>query len=449
MQKTKRLLVFPDGVGIRNYLYSGVFEAGSAALVLWHNFSPETVAYLRESVSLAEETPMPHYRESFKERFLRELICHARLRYNARLEANAMILDSWPKRHKGFSKSVFYKAIECTSGFFSEYSRILKLETRYQKALRQNPFYFQIRQMLAALQPDSVFCSHQRGLKMAAIFAAASDLGIRTTTVIYSWDNLPKARLALRADRYEVWSGYMKSEIGKYYPEIDQKSVIVTGTPQFSFYSDSSYIIPKDEFYERYGLDASKKIICYSGDDVKTSPDDPKYLRDIAFALKQSGLESDYQILFRACPVDTTGRFDPVLAEFPQIIRAAPPLWSGSEQSWTDKFALREDVSLLVSTVFYSDMVFNIGSTMVFDFRMFNKPCVFINYDQAQKTDPDWSVLKIYKYQHFRSMPSDQSVVWLNNRAEIATKIANIKQYYNAEQTAAWLKKIASIAPVN
>lgn len=449
MQKTKRLLVFPDGVGIRNYLYSDVFDAESAALVLWHNFSPATVNYLRESVSLTGEYSMPVYRESFKERFLRELICHARLRYNAKLENNPVIMDSWPGRHSEWSKSIFYKGVALLSGFFSDYSRILKLEFRYQKALRQNPFYFQIKQMLADLQPDSVFCSHQRGLKMAAIFAAASDLGIPSTTVIYSWDNLPKARLALRADRYEVWSEYMKAEIAKYYPEIDQKRVIVTGTPQFSFYSDPGYIIPKDAFYERYGLDVTKKIICYSGDDVKTSPDDPKYLRDIALALKQSGLEGDYQILFRACPVDTSGRFDSVLAEFPGIIRAAPPLWSRSKQSWTDKFALRDDVSLLVSTVFYSEMVFNIGSTMVFDFRMFNKPCVFINYDQKQKTVPEWSVRNIYKYQHFRSMPSDQSVVWLNDPAEIATKIANIQQYYNAAQTAAWLNKIASIAPVN
>ena len=276
------------------------------------------------------------------------------------------------------------------------------------------------------MKPKVIFCSHQRALKAAPFFAAANDLGIKTTTVIYSWDNLPKARLALRADNYLVWSQYMKKEMEFYYPEIPTATIHVTGTPQFEFYDDPHNIIEKETFFKKYKLDHSKKIICFSGDDIKTSPDDPSYLKDIAEEITKADLQGKYQILLRRCPVDLSGRFDDVVKAYGDLIREAPPLWYyNSSKDWTSVYPTKKDVKLLVSTVFYSDVVVNVGSTMVFDFAMFNKPCVFINYDQENKKEKGWFVKKIYEFQHFRSVPSKASVIWLNNKEEIVKKVTN------------------------
>ncbi|HAT63269.1 MAG TPA: UDP-glycosyltransferase, partial [Flavobacteriaceae bacterium] len=56
--------------------------------------------------------------------------------------------------------------------------------------------------------------------------------------------------------------------------------------PQFEFYYDAKNIIQKKEFYNRYHLDENKKLICFSGDDIRTSPYDPEYLDHIASAIK-------------------------------------------------------------------------------------------------------------------------------------------------------------------
>ena len=61
---------------------------------------------------------------------------------------------------------------------------------------------------------------------------------------------------------------------------------------------------------------------------------------------------------------------------------------------------------------------------MAFDFAMFNKPCVYINYDQENKVNPNWSVKTIYKYQHFRSMPSKEAVLWWNKKEDLKNIIA-------------------------
>jgi hypothetical protein len=289
------------------------------------------------------------------------------------------------------------------------------------------------------VRPKVVFCSHQRGIKAGPVFAAAKDLGVATSTVIYSWDNLPKARLALRADSYLVWSDYMKKEMELYYPEIPAESIHITGTPQFEFYEDGQNIMDKALFFKKYKLDPAKKIICFSGDDSKTSPDDPSYLRDMAAELTKSNLTNGYQILLRRCPVDFSGRFDAVVKEFPNVIKEAPPLWYfNTANDWSLVYPSIEDIQLLVSTAFYADVVINVGSTMAFDFAMFNKPCIFINYDQENKKESDWSVKKIYRFQHFRSMPSNDAVIWLNHKSEIKDILCNAK--HNKDAMDLWKK---------
>lgn len=418
------MLLFPDGVGIRNYLYSEVFKDVQEELILFHNFDCETITAIKENVEIDADIVIPDYKETIKEKFLRELICLSRLYYNHSKVQNETLLTNWNWNQKTVSKKIFYKLIELVAPFFKKYSSILELEKKYQNAIRKNPFYIEVKNILKTAEPSILFCSHQRALKAATIFAAAKDLGIKTTTVIFSWDNLPKARLALRADNYLVWSDYMKKELQMYYPEIPSNSIHITGTPQFEFYQNKSNIIEKEIFYKKYDLDPDKKIICFSGDDTKTSPDDPVYLKDIAQEVIKANLHKEYQILLRRCPVDFSGRFDGVVNEYKDLIKEAAPLWYFSKsKEWNAVYPSMEDVKLLVSTAFYSDIVINVGSTMAFDFAMFNRPCIFINYDQKNKKVKDWSVKTIYQFQHFKGMLNQDAVIWLNNKEEISKKV--------------------------
>jgi hypothetical protein len=420
--KNKILLLFPDGVGIRNYLYSDVFDATKEDLVLFHNFDEATVAKISKITNISSSFKIPRYKETIIEKFLREIICLGRLKNNARITENKTILSSWKTNHKSVKNKVFYKLVTLFSCLFGNYKHILLAEKIYRKVIRKTSYYQEVRQIVTEIKPDLVFCSHQRGIQCATIFAAATDLNIKTKTVIYSWDNLPKARLALRADYYLVWSDYMKEEMKLYYPEINQNKVIVTGTPQFECYENKDNILPKEEFYRTYRLDTSKKIICFSGDDVLTSPDDPKYLNDLAEELIKNDLIEEYQILFRRCPVDVSDRYEKVVKKYPNIIKVAPPIWNFTPgSSWTTIYPLPEDVKLLVSTAFYCEVVVNLGSTMAFDFGMFQKPCIYINYDQTHKVNPIWSVNTIYQFQHFRSIADKKAVIWWTKKEQITT----------------------------
>ena len=443
MKEEKILLLFPDGVGIRNYLYSNVFKDTKEDLVLFHAFDTNTDHAVKQSTKIDKAVAIPKYNESIKEKFYRELICLTRLKHNAKLVSNPTILSNWKKNHNTLKNIFFYKLIEFCSKLITNYDQILTLEKKYQKTIRKNSFYSEVKSILEEVKPSQIFCSHQRGLQCATIFAVATDLGIKTTTVIYSWDNLPKARLALQAENYLVWSDFMKAEMQLYYPEILQDKVLVTGTPQFECYEDMNNCIPKEEFYTTYDLDLNKKIICFSGDDSSTSPDDPQYLNDLAEELQNSGLDKEYQILFRRCPVDISGRYDAIVDKYQHLIKPAAPLWNfDAASSWTTIYPLREDIKLLFSTAFYSDVVVNVGSTMAFDFAMFHKPCIFINYDQEYKINPNWSVKLIYQLQHFKSMPDKNCVIWWNKKSELSHIIEKDMKSYSSTAVTNWLVKV-------
>ncbi|MEM7086957.1 MAG: hypothetical protein AAF489_12285 [Bacteroidota bacterium] len=423
MENKKRILLFtPDGTGIKNYLYSKVFGNISSHITLFHNFDDDTLSQLDSTVKVDAYLTIPKYKERVKEKFLRELIHAARLNYNAKNESNPTILAFRKKKHATLKLKVFYALVSRAAKRFKDYKSILELEQKYDQALKHNPFFKEVQKLLQQVGPDLVFCTHQRALKAPTVFMAAKDLGIATTTVIYSWDNIPKARLALRADKYLVWSQYMKTELERMYPEIASEKVVITGTPQFEFYNDPENIIEPSKFYETYGLDAQKKLICFSGDDVKTSPYDPHYLYDLAHGLSKE--REQYQIIFRRCPVDLSGRYDWVIKKFPDLIVEIPPLWNFNSKVWTAVYPVYEDVKLLVSLAHYCDVVLNVGSTMAFDFGMFGKPCIYINYDHVP--DKNWSVDTIYRYQHFRSMPSKKAVYWLNSKEEISELMAEV-----------------------
>ena len=209
----------------------------------------------------------------------------------------------------------------------------------------------------------------------------------------------------------------MKQEMLKYYPEIREDRIVVTGTPQFVPYFDENIERTKVEFGKDYYLPSDIKWICFSGDDITTSPHDQIYLEHLAASVIQwNSLKQDkLHIIFRRCPADNSNRYDDVLKQYSNIITAVEPAWRtlDSASGWHTIIPKKEDIAVLVNTVIHSEFVVNVGSTMAHDFGILNKPCIFINYN-VNSIDHSWDVKKVYKYIHFNSMKDLNPVIWIN-----------------------------------
>ena len=414
------VLLIPDGIGIRNYLYSNVIKYINEAnheVVIWHSLPDEVIKIAEKMHGISIES---HKFESFPDPFFirlyREATTYARLHLNAKAKKNPTILTNWNTKRNTFGKKLLYPMAEKLGAALKSYLSIEKLEKKIYQRQRKTDAFKTYQSQLKAMKVDVLFCTHQRVPQVVSTMLAAQSIGIKTVTSIFSWDNLPKARLPFRADQYLVWSSYMKNELLDYYPDIKEKSIAITGTPQFDFYRDANVLTSREDFAKCYDLDLNKKWVLFSGNDVVSSPFEVNYLKDVA---EELGSYKEIQIIFRQVPVETADRFKPVIEKYDNIKHLSPEWQNG--KNWTDFYPKFRDIKLLVNLAKHCAAVINVGSTMALDFSNFNTPALYIKYDQP--ISPNWSVDVCYKFQHFRSMEGLDPVGWINSPTEISEKV--------------------------
>jgi len=414
MQNKKIFILLPDGVGLRNFAFTNFYQLGidkGFDITFWNNtpFDLKELGINELPIRNAKAHPITD--------LLKAAQTQIELSQNIR-RSKDNVYDSYrfPMSYrdvKASLKTIMKKAIYRSNN--SE-KGLRKIRKSIAKNERKTKFYFDSLETLQKEKPAMVFCTNQRIMLAVAPILAARDLGIPTATFIFSWDNLPKGTKIVETDYYFVWSEHMKKELHYYYPYIQENQVFVTGTPQFETHFTKNLLVPKETFFKQHNLDNDKKYICFSGDDITTSPNDPTYLEDLAkavTALNERG--NNFAIIFRRCPVDFSDRYDPILKKYANLITSVNPKWEKKTDSWHTILPTKEDIVLQMNTIAYSECVVNLGSSMVFDFVAFQKPCAFINYDVPNEKFPNWSVKKIYNFIHFRSMPSKQAVFWINS----------------------------------
>lgn len=440
--KNKVFIFLPDGVGLRNFAFTDFYKKLSVKnnVVFLNN----TGFPLKEKLAIKEiETSV------LKTHFFTDLLKAAK--NNIELKQNfkkyndkAYLSYIFPRKSKTLKQFIKNSIISFYILFYNSKKGVLKIDKKINKLERSTATYKSSLELLKKEQPDFIFCTNQRPIIALSTILAAKDLNIPTGTFIFSWDNLPKATKVLEADYYFVWSNFMKDELKKFYPLINKSKIKVTGTPQFEPHFNKNLLKNKTTFFNENNLDQNKKYICFSGDDVTTSPYDEYYLHDLAQVVEDLNKEGhNLGIIYRKCPVDFTGREENILKKYKEIIFPINPKWKNFGNSWNKVMPEKEDLQLLSNTLKHSILVLNIGSSMAFDACIHNIPCAYINYNTKKVDTSFWDIYKIYNFIHFKSMPSKQAVLWINKKEDykkVITEVINKK--YTLEETKKWLNKI-------
>lgn len=419
MNKSSKILVLlPDGVGLRNFVFSdfpNIAKQKNIELIYWNGTNFDLSKLSLNSISLDGKA---HFITDLMKRARKEIeIKHFIKKFDNTI-FNSYLFKNTIKDIKSLSKNLWVK------GLINKYHKDLdKLREKIKNQERQTTYYKNCISQLKKERPNFIFCTNQRPLQAISPITAAQDLGIPTATFIFSWDNLPKATMVVETDYYFVWSDFMAKQLLEYYPYVESKQIIVTGSPQFELHNNPKYKISKTEFCKKNNLPEDKKYICFSGDDITTSPHDAEYLNDVCEAVKEMNQTDDvWRIIFRPCPVDFSGRFDNVLEKHKRLVYKLKPKWKKQGEIWNTVLPAAEDQALLYNTIFHSELVINLGSSMIFDAVCHSKACAYLNYnpevDELMK-----DVKLVYKYIHFQSMTSKDAVIWLNSKKEIRKKI--------------------------
>lgn len=444
--KNKICFIIQDGASIKSYLYSDIIKnliLSNYEVCLFHSISNKAIEEVENLHSVKINSyKIPFFKESNISLVVRGIITFSRLKRNKRITKNNTIITNWNPNDNGFLRFLLYRIIEFFGFIFSyNYSIILTLEKLLKNQFLKNDNDF--RKVIDEINPNIIFNTNQRLVNAACIIEVAKEKNILTIGSIFSWDNLPKGNLLVKSDKYFVWSQNMKNELLQYYPEVEKNKIFITGTPQFEYYLKKHLYETKEVFYKRYNLDLQKKIICFSGDDKKTSPFDAVYLDNIATELMKLEENVRPQILFRPCPVDLSDRYDAVLKKHSNIIKLCKPIWNipkDKKEKWSFVYPLYDDVKLLVNVALHCDAVVNIGSTMALDFSVLNKPAIYLNYNT--NLSKEWTTEMIYNFQHFKSMPHKDVVFWIDKKQDISKVILKTMEYNNNKKE--WLNFVTT-----
>lgn len=443
------LLVVPDGVGVRNYIYSSFIdklEARGDEVIIYHQISNgavDEIKSVQQNISVIRR--IPNYTESYTARLLRESTTYGRILINKKRFDNETIVSFWTKKPANTKQKLLYTVSEIIGKQLSKsYNLLLNFEEKFRAEVSKNKVITEIEHDFLDIKPDYILSLHQRAPITAPIVEVAKILNIKCATVIFSWDNVPKARLVTKYDDYFVWSQLMKDELLLLYPEISSEKVIIVGTPQFEFYFKDEFKVSKESFFAKHDLDLNKKTVCFSSNDA-SSPYEADYLNDVCEQIASIPDADRPQILLRKSPVDRSKRFDKIIEKYAGLVIQIDPDWrveKDANDSFTNIYPAYADVSLLVNTVFHSDLVVNLGSTMAHDFAVADKPCLYLNYDPVN--DSVFKVEEVYNFQHFRSLKELDAVVWLNSKSEIAVTIQQVLENPSdfAKDKKRWMEKI-------
>lgn len=423
----KIFVLLPDGVSLRNFVYTSFYKQGverGYELVFWNHTPFDLNALGLPHVTTSER------KVHWKTDVLKAACIRVELAlYEQRDRDEVYRSYVFPFSAKGL-KGLIKKSL--IAYYFKKYnseSGLLELREHIREQERKGDYYQRCKSLIAQEKPDFIFCTSQRSVTSIAPLTAAQDSHIPTATFIFSWDNVPKATTVVTADFYFVWSAHMKKEVLHYQRYVKPDQIKVTGTPQFEPHFDKQHVISKTSFFKNIGLDASKKYICFSGDDPTTSPRDELYLRDVAKAVRALNLEGEnLAILFRRCPVDFSDRYDLYLKEYTDVIVSVPPLWERVGEGWNTVLPMQEDLDVLVNIAAHTEGVINLASSMVFDFVAFEKPCAYMNYNYLNPKQEVQKGVYLYDFVHFRSMPDKNAVVWLDHPDTIGKNIKKMLQ---------------------
>lgn len=418
-------LVITDGVGYRNFILSDFLNAASEKferLVIYSGL-PQEVFNL-SSYSNVEVRILPVFKEPSKTWFWRKSkeLAHLHL-HKGFFGINDNLLAS--RMQSGSMRGKATQLIFAGTKYLHSEAAINFLEKLQEKSLQDNEMTVKCQEYLEKDQPDLLFFTHQRPPYVVPLIIAAKKMGIKTTSFIFSWDNLAsKGRMAANFGSYLVWSELMKKELLYFYPATKADEVKVIGTPQFEPYVLERYKPREHQFFENFNLDPNKMTICYSCGDFSTSKNDELYIDFIAAALEKGEIKGNPNLLVRTSPAEDPDRFFSLQEKYTHI-KWNFPQWrvcrENHPEPWSQRLPSAKDLKDLRAILSYCDLSVNMCSTMSLDFMLFDKPV--INPVFGDEKNGLYNDQRFLKFGHYEKVVESGAVSIAKNEEELIKTI--------------------------
>lgn len=238
--------------------------------------------------------------------------------------------------------------------------------------------------------PNLVFSTAAGG--DVSVIKSAKRFGITSVDMPKSWDNLSKFLFNAKADYMIVWSQFMKKQAVKF-QGYKENEIIITGAPQFDYYTKRDKLLTREEFCRRFNLDPNKRIILY-GSGGGNACDEMQFINLLNYYIKNSQLQN-VQVLIRP-HLGYRGDMEKYkLAESYKdfVIDKTAKQNEKYKDNWDTS---KEHLQYLFNSLYHSDLCINVGSTLTLDTIACGKPVINIDFDVNLNINPNWSTKRLY-----------------------------------------------------
>jgi hypothetical protein len=416
----RSLLLVPDGVSLRNFVLGDTVDrlagAGEVVVLAAPSLAPPRSG---PDAPWSAWLALPPFGDRPTEAIVRRTLEYAHLRWLDTTGSRFNLAQPIPGGPRG--RALRTVARSASRAFASERG-VATLASVHTRLAGRRPEVEAAAKLLADLRPDVVFCAHQRQPSVLPMILAAQAAGIPTATFIFSWDNLTtKARVVAPFDHYLVWSDLMATELRRFYPDVTAERVHVVGSPQFDPYAQAGLTTSRRDLCAELGLDPDRPVVCFTGGDSGTCPDDPFHLAQLLAVAASGAVAGSPQVVLRRAPVDRGDRYDAVRQAHPELVEAAPRWRHEPGAGWGEAYPTLDDVRVLTSLTAAVDVNVNMASTMSIDFALRDTAVVNLGWDEdpaAGRADA------YYTFEHYRPVVELGAVRVAHDPDELAAHLS-------------------------
>jgi len=279
----------------------------------------------------------------------------------------------------------------------------------------RNDWYRWVDRAVSDPAVDAVFARHQPTVVAVAtpglIFAeipllrAARRRRVPTMAVDLSWDNLTNKLLPIRkVDKLVVWNSTMRREAHELHGyELD--AIDVAGPPQFDRYFSGESRTTREEFCRRVGLNPARRILALTTIPAEAYPRHDIVIDRLLNAITTAAISPACDLLVRLHPRDDIRKYERY-AGTPHLAVEKPFRASARSGDGHSVDVTAENTRHLADTMYHSDVVLNVASTIAIEASIFDTPVVNIAFDQDDADVRPFlaSPLRYYSYTHYQQI---------------------------------------------
>jgi len=232
-------------------------------------------------------------------------------------------------------------------------------------------------------KPDLVFATTAQTDSDVGVLKSAKRFKVPTVDMPKSWDNPSKLLFDVKTDYMIVWSEFMRKQVLSL-QGYKEKEIIVTGAPQFDYYTHKENLWTREEFCRKFNLNPQKKIILYGsiGGHYTREVDYVKLIKEFI----DNGELSNVQVLIR--PHVGYMRDEEKFTEIEGYDGFVVDKTAQKDENFKDKWdTSKNHLPVLFNSLYHADVCINMASTLSIDAILNDTEVININFD-IDKTTP-------------------------------------------------------------